>query len=270
MRAFTEPIKKLKEFSEITAAIGKKGMVQVAGCIDAQKPHFIYTAGADFPYKVVLTYSETRAKELYENYRFFNKKVLLYPARDLIFYSADIHSNLIVQQRIAVLKALAEEEEVTVITTMGGCMDHLLPLDEIKRHILHLENDSTIEVEAMKRSLVAMGYERVSQVEGMGQFAVRGGIIDIFPLTEENPVRIELWGDEVDSIRSFDAESQRSIENLDFLPIYPANEVIADREHIEAAIEKIENDVKKPGDAHHKDAEGHTGPLKARAPYKHE
>ena len=73
-----------------------------------------------------------------------------------------------------------------------------------------------------------MGYERVGQVEGSGQFAVRGGILDIFPLTEENPVRIELWGDEIDSIRSFDVESQRSIENLDSIRIYPACEFTAD------------------------------------------
>ena len=64
-----------------------------------------------------------------------------------------------------------------------------------------------------------LGYERVVQIEGKGQFAVRGGILDVFPLTEEMPVRIELWGDEVDSIRTFDVESQRSVENLQEIAI---------------------------------------------------
>lgn len=246
MKAFTEPLKKLGEFSEMKAALRRTGVVQAAGCIDAQKPHFIYGAGEEFPCKVILTYSETRAKELYENYRFFDREVLLYPARDLIFYSADIHSNLIVQQRIAVLRAVLEREQVTVITTMGGCMDHLVPLEELKKNILRLRNDSVVEIEAMRLRLAAMGYESVSQVEGTGQFAVRGGIIDIFPLTEENPVRIELWGDEVDSIRSFDVESQRSIENLDTVAIYPASEVMADKERIREAIARMEKDVKKP------------------------
>lgn len=246
MKAFTEPLKKLGEFPEIKGALKKKGVVQVAGCIDAQKPHFIYGAGEDFPCKVILTYSETRAKELYENYRFFDREALLYPARDLIFYSADIHGNLIVQQRVAAIKAVLEREQVTVITTMGGCMDHLVPLKEMKKSILRIQNDSVVEVEAVKLRLTAMGYENVPQVEGMGQFAVRGGIIDIFPLTEENPIRIELWGDEVDSIRSFDVESQRSIENLDEVSIYPASEVMADKKRIREAISRMEKDAKKP------------------------
>ena len=145
----------------------------------------------------------------------FLTEVCLFPARDLIFYNADIHSNLITRQRIQVMKALLERKELTVITTMGGCMDHLLPLEEFEKRIIRLKNDSSLDLEEMKGRLVEMGYERTGQVEGSGQFAVRGGILDIFPLTEENPVRVELWGDEVDSIRSFDLESQRSVENLD-------------------------------------------------------
>ena len=246
MRAFTEPLEKLSKFPQIKTSLKKRGIVQVAGCIDAQKPHFIYTAGEDFPCKIVLTYSESRAKEIYENCRFFDRKALLYPARDLIFYSADIHSNLIVRQRLAAVKALVEEEQVTIITTMGGCMDHLMPLEELKKNILSIKNDSMLEVDAIKQKLTAMGYENTPQVESAGQFAARGGILDIFPLTEENPVRIELWGDEVDSIRSFDVESQRSIENLECITIYPAREVIADQERIQKAVKRMERDVKKP------------------------
>ena len=81
-------------------------------------------------------------------------------------------------------------------------------------------------------------------MEGEGQFAIRGGILDVFPLTEETPVRVELWGDEVDSIRSFDVESQRSIENLEELVIYPATEVPADPERIEDGLKRMEADVK--------------------------
>ncbi|MDY3917800.1 MAG: transcription-repair coupling factor [Candidatus Limivivens sp.] len=250
MRAFTEPLKRLGEFPKIQESLEKEtGMVQVQGCLDSQKAHFIYGAGEHFPFKVILTYSELRAKEVYDNYRFFDKNVCLFPARDLIFYSADIHSNLIVEQRIQVLKAILEREELTVITSMGGCMDHLIPLEEFQSHIIRLEGDSTLNLEELKGKLVEMGYERVAQVEGSGQFALRGGIVDIFPLTEENPVRVELWGDEVDSIRSFDVESQRSIENLDSLEIYPACEVIADRKRISKGISRMEKDVKKATEA---------------------
>ena len=104
-----------------------------------------------------------------------------------------------------------------------------------------------------------MGYERMAQVDGMGQFSIRGGIIDIFPLTEEVPLRIELWDDEVDSIRTFDTESQRSVEQLDFVTIYPAAEVVLDKNRLgqgrpvakEAkTFEKALREQHKPEEAH--------------------
>ena len=88
-----------------------------------------------------------------------------------------------------------------------------------------------IDLEALKQKFAEMGYERVGQVESKGQFSVRGGIIDIFPMTEDCPIRIELWDEEVDSIRSFDAQSQRSMENLDELTLYPAAELHPEEHH---------------------------------------
>ena len=103
----------------------------------------------------------------------------------------------------------------------------------------------TLDMEEIKHLLTGMGYERMGQVDGMGQFSVRGGILDVFPLTEEVPVRIELWGDEVDSIRSFDAESQRSIQQMDEVTIYPATELILTKKDIEEGILCLEADEKK-------------------------
>ena len=169
-------------------------------------------------------------KSFTDGYRFFDREVCLFPARDLIFYNADIHSNLITRQRIQVMKALLERKELTVITTMGGCMDHLLPLEEFERRIIRLKNDSSLDLEEMKGRLVEMGYERTGQVEGSGQFAIRGGILDIFPLTEESPVPggvvgMMRWIPSAASI----CAGQRSVENLDDdRTIYPACEVLAD------------------------------------------
>ena len=107
MKAFTEPLKALGEFESIRDSLKKqKGMTEVQGCIDAQKAHFIYGLSEDILFRVIVTYSELRAREIYDNYRCFDKDVLLFPARDLIFYSADIHSSLIVQQRIRVLEKI--------------------------------------------------------------------------------------------------------------------------------------------------------------------
>lgn len=131
------------------------------------------------------------------------------------------------------------------MTTVDGLMDHLLQLSRIKESCLNIMVGQTLDMEEIKHLLTGMGYERMGQVDGMGQFSVRGGILDVFPLTEEVPVRIELWGDEVDSIRSFDAESQRSIQQMDEVTIYPAAELILTKEHIEEGILRLEADEKK-------------------------
>lgn len=127
------------------------------------------------------------------------------------------------------IRALLTSEEITVVTSVDGCMDFLAPLEEIRKQLLYFRNDSQLDIDKLKTSLVSMGYERVGQVEMPGQFSVRGGIIDIYSLTEENPWRIELWGDEIDSIRSFDTQSQRSLENLEEITIYPAAEQQAEK-----------------------------------------
>ena len=239
-------MQQLEEFAEIRRKIQKnRGVIQVTGCIDPQKPHFISCSAQGYSHRVIITYSDLRAKELYENYRFFDRDVLYFPAKDLIFFQADIHSNLLEQQRIAVLKALVEKEEVTVITTMAACMNHLVPFEHWKKRILEIESGSVLDTDWLKKELVEMGYERTAQTEGPGQFAIRGGIIDIYPLTEENPVRIELWGDEVDSIRCFDAESQRSIENQERVRIYPAAELVPDAAEREKALEHLAREAKK-------------------------
>lgn len=82
----------------------------------------------------------------------------------------------------------------------------------------------------------------------MGQFSVRGGILDVFPLTEENPIRIELWGDDIDTIRYFDCESQKSIENIDRVSIYPAAELVLSDEEKAGGIEKLKAEAKRVSD----------------------
>ena len=215
MKAFTKPLLALREYEELKGKLkNNRGLLQAAGCVDSQKSHFIYGLSEGFSHRLIITYSDLKAKELYEEYRFFDRNVLLYPAKDLIFYQADIRGNLLTARRMEVLKALLEQEEVTVITTFDGCMDHLLPISVLCGSILEFSDGESLDLSAVEERLVRLGYERSHQVEAKGQYAVRGGILDIFSLTEENPVRIELWGDEIDSIRSFDLESQRSIENL--------------------------------------------------------
>ena len=233
MKAFIQPLQSLAEFEQIQKCAGEnRGIMEISGCIESQKVHMMYGLSGLFPSHLILAEDEKRVKEIYEDYRFYDKEVYYYPAKDLLFFQADIHGNLLIRQRMQVIKALLEKERITVVTSIDGCMDFLLPLEEIKKSLIHYESDSPIDLDALKDSLVALGYERVGQVEMPGQFSVRGGIIDIYSLTEENPWRIELWGDEIDSIRSFDAESQRSLENLDEITIYPAVEKVGEKEMV--------------------------------------
>ena len=257
------PLLELQEYDNLVQALKSgKGPLQVTGTLDSQKVHLMYELGeaSAFAWKLVVTYDDTRAKEIYDDFRSFTSQVWLYPAKDLLFYSADIHGNLMTRQRIAVLRRLMEDREGVVVTTMDGLMDHLLPLKYLREQSITVESGQVIDLDSWKERLVAMGYERMAQVDGMGQFSIRGGIVDIFPLTEEVPVRIELWDDEVDSIRTFDLESQRSVEQLESITIYPAAEVVLSGDQLAAGIRRLEKEEKtyekalreqhKPEEAH--------------------
>lgn len=251
MNCITAPLRELKEFQELIdwvkkekKAEEKKKAVFVSGCIDSQKAHFMRGLGEDIAYKIILTFSEVKAKEIYEDYQCFDKNVVLYPAKDFIFYSADIHGNLIIKERMQALKQLIEKGTLTIITTIDGCMDRILPLGRIQENIITIQDTDSISSEKLISDLLKLGYERMAQVEAPGEFAVRGGIIDIFSLTEENPFRIELWDEEIDSMRSFDVESQRSIEQLEKIVIYPATELLLEEQRLQEGMAKIEEDAK--------------------------
>lgn len=225
MQALFGPLTELAQYDAIQKKIREKqGMIQIAGCVTSQKTHFMHALSDGFAKKIIAVSNELKAKQIYEEYRFLDAKVYLYPAKDMLFYQADLRGKYLVKQRMEVFQALLEEKEITVITSFDGFMDTLLPLDELKKRIMTLKLGDVVDFEKMKESLVFLGYDREEQIEGPGQFAVRGGILDVYPLTEEVPIRIELWGDEIDSIRTFDVESQRSIENLNEIIIYPATD----------------------------------------------
>lgn len=192
--------------------------------------------------RLIVTYSEDRAKEIYEAFHFFDRNTLYYPAKDVLFYSADIHGHTILAQRMEVIRAILENRVTTVVVSFDALLNKVVPIDEVKKHVIKIKTGDTLNLEEIKKALVSEGYERNDWVDGVGQFTIRGGILDIFPMSSECPYRIELWGDDIDSIRSFDAESQRSIENLDELLIYPASEMILDEDRIAKGIKRIDKE----------------------------
>ncbi len=195
--------------------------------------------------KLIVTYHEDRAKEIVDAYSFFDRNVLYYPAKDVLFYSADIHGHTILRQRMEVIKSIVEGTVSTVVVSIDALLNKIVPISELKENIVTFTVGETLDLEKVKKTLVALGYERNDWVDGVGQFAIRGGILDIFPMSSECPFRVELWGEDVDSIRSFDVESQRSIENMECLSVYPAAEMVLDEERVLTGLKKIEKEHKQ-------------------------
>lgn len=246
MNTILAPLRELGEYEDIQKQLNtQQGKVSISGCVDSQKLHMIYGFTEKYDVKLIVTYSDMKAKELLDDCKLYCRESYYFPAKDLIFYQADIHSNQLIKERVAVLRKLLEGEPVTIVTTFSALMAHQLPLSVWQENVIEIEEGGIAEEAAIARQLVKMGYEKNYQVEAPGQFSVRGGIVDIFDLTRENPVRIELWGDEVESIRSFDIESQRSIEKLTEVSIYPATELILSKKALEDGLARMEKDCKK-------------------------
>ena len=225
MQALLKPLLELAEYEDI---VKKKkeapGVLMLTGCVNSQKTHMMYALSDGCCYKVIACSSEAKAKQIYEEYRFLDAAISFYPAKDLLFYQADIRSKELVSQRMQVIQAVLKGEPITVVASFDAFMDALLPKEMIKSRVIKICSDETLNLDELSVKLAQCGYDREIEVAGPGQFAVRGGILDVYPLTEELPVRIELWGDEVDSIRTFDPETQRSIEKLDEVEVFPATE----------------------------------------------
>ncbi|MDE6663226.1 MAG: transcription-repair coupling factor [Lachnospiraceae bacterium] len=245
MRALLAPLQELGEYDEIRKMLGKeRTAIAVNGCVDSEKLHMIYGLGDGFRYKIIVTFSDLKAKELYEDYKFYDRNVTIYPSKDLIFFQADIHGNQLIMQRMKCLRRLMENKPATIITTFDALMAPQIPISIQQQNIIYINKQNTVNESTLATRLVELGYEKNYQVEAPGQFSIRGGIIDIFDLTEENPYRIELWGEDVESIRSFDILSQRSIEKLESVSIFPATEMILSKDELRAGIKAIEKDAK--------------------------
>ena len=244
METLFAPLGELEEYDQLIRGI-KQGEfpVQLIGCMDTQESHMIYGTGRDKRIRLVITHNEVRAKELVEDLKLYDHDVMYYPAKDFIFYSADVHGQAIVKERLKVIKRLLEKEPLTVVTTLDGGMDYCLPFERYQENRIHVAEEEILDLEEFKKNLVAIGYENTGQVQKEGEFSVRGGIIDVFPLTEECPYRIELWGDEVDGIRRIDVESQRSVENVSEIEIYPATEIFLEEDRILEGMHRMEEEM---------------------------
>ncbi len=245
MNTLIKPLSELADFEKLRELLKKdKTCVSVSGCSDSQKIHMMEGISESFRYKIIATYSDIRVKEIMDDLRLYERNIYAFPAKDLIFYQADVHGNRLTTERIKTIRRIAQGYPITVVTTFDALLTPQIPIEVIKNSILKIGKKSVINESHISEELIKMGYTRNYQVTEPGQFSIRGGIIDVFDLTEENPYRIELWGEDVDSIRSFDVLSQRSIENLESVSIFPATEMILSDKVLQNGLLNIEKEVK--------------------------
>ncbi|MED1865511.1 transcription-repair coupling factor [Fictibacillus nanhaiensis] len=192
--------------------------------------------------QLVVTHNLFQAQKLYEDLTSLlsEDEVYLYPVNDLISSEMAISSPELKSQRIEALNQLSRSFKGVIITPVAGLRRYLPPVEVWEKAGLSFQVGEDIDSDEILKKLVAMGYERSSMVQTPGEFSVRGGIIDIYPLTEKNPVRIELFDTEIDSIRYFEAETQRSQDKVKTISIAPAEELILFDEHYDNAADRID------------------------------
>jgi len=243
MEFLYKPLKNNDAFVKITGKLaGKKQKIGITGPSDSQKAHFssamIHETGVR---AVFVTFNEMQARLLYEDFSFFfGEQALLFPAAEYILYDIEAKSHENSYKRLDVLgRVLAGDYRVLVLSAEAICQRLPAPEKFFQNKII-VDMDIRMPLELLQEKLLSAGYERTGTVSGKGQFAVRGGIVDIFPVNCQDTVRIDFFGDEVDSIRIFDVESQRSVENTDRVEIFPAREILFTDDEKAAVIEKIE------------------------------
>ena len=175
----------------------------------------------------VLCPDDTTAENFANDLRsMLGEEVTCLGMRDFTFYATEAASRQAEQKRLAALFALAEGRSAVTVASIPGLIQRTLPPETLRRAAFELDAGGSYPIEDVEAALLRCGYTRTEQVEGPGQFARRGGILDFFSPSEHEPVRIEFWGDDVDSMGHFDVASQRRTESLERCVILPAAETL--------------------------------------------
>ncbi len=247
MSAFTHAIENSAEYSAVVNSIKKGFLPQgVLGLIPVMKAHIIsaITGGLEKKALVVVP-DDATAVRLCEDLTTLGVSALHYPTRNLSFYTTDSQSYEYEQKRIKVLRRMLDNRCDVVVSSAEGALTYTVPPEILKQKSVLLKKNEDTTLENIILSLNCAGYTRVDAVEGVGQFSVRGGIVDFFSPDDEEPVRIELWGDTVDTMCHFDVVTQRRTVNVDEILIAPSREIIIDdREELIEKISKFASSVR--------------------------
>lgn len=208
---------------------------------------------------IVVTPTIYEANKLYQNFS-DTKDVFLYETDDVLTSLATSKSPELKVEKLNILKESLNNNKKIIITDINGYLKKLPSINDFKNNIIKLKIGTDINLKNIVDNLYEIGYEKETLVTKPGEFGVRGFILDIFPLNEENPIRIEFFGDTIESIRYFEAESQKSLENIDDIEIYSISKtsekysslyeylnnplvIFKDYSQIKISYERIMNDI---------------------------
>ncbi|ABR46397.1 transcription-repair coupling factor [Alkaliphilus metalliredigens QYMF] len=237
------PLRQSLEYHQLLDRVNlEKTPVAIHGLNDSQKGHMSYGLFDDSNEQVcILTYSEVEARKIEQDLKFYiGDRGLFFPSREVIFYDLKAQTDHAQQERMETLQKIATGEKHVVVASIESLLLKLIPPALYKKDQISFKVGESIDLEKVTETFVKQGYERVEQVEGNGQFSIRGGIIDIYSGGEISPYRIELFDDEVDSIRQFQVDTQRSTQKVQELLIYPVAETIIEPSAVESVIQAIE------------------------------
>ncbi len=245
LKGIMAPLQISSEFKEIKRAVKEdKYPIGVHGLSESGKSYLLYGVFEETEKSMlVVTHSDMEAKNIYEDLSFYSNDVYYLPTREVTFYNIDAISGDLRWERLKVFDKILSGEKNIIVTSIESLAASYAPVELFKRFTFDIEVGSVLDIKELSQRLVMCGYERCSVVENIGQFSVRGGIIDIYPPMGGIPYRIELFDDEVDSIRTFNSENQRSIDKVNKIHVFPAKEIILTESHIEAGKKKIEEEL---------------------------
>ncbi|WP_446898060.1 transcription-repair coupling factor [Clostridium sp. LBM24168] len=244
LNGLIKPIEDSLEFKDIMASVeNKKFPVGIFGLSESGRSCLIdavyENVGKSF---LVITHSDIEARKLYEDLSFYDSKVFYFPTKEVVFYNIDAISGDLRWERLKVIRKMLSRGKKIIVTCIETLASMYIPVDLYKKYTFKLFQGKNINLEEFSAKLVQCGYERVDIVESKGQFSIRGGIMDIYSPILSEAYRIELFGDEIESIRNFNLESQRSIEKIKSIEIFPAKEMILDSQIVKNAYKSIEKD----------------------------
>lgn len=237
----------VKEYQKLDYDIENSNVpVGVTGLSLIHKSHLVYSICTNKKYKAfIIASDESEAQKFAKDITSMGLKVYIYPLRDFDFRDVESKSREYEHQRLNVLMSLINREFDVLIACIDAALQYTIPKNILKDSILSLKVMQEIKLEYIVDTLISLGYTKYDQVEGQGQFALRGGILDVFPPDFMSPIRIEFFSDEIDTISYFDIETQRRTESIDNVLIAPSSEVLVnDKQILSRKIDKLSSELR--------------------------